>query len=290
MLPANLELFSPIPEDTANAAQLVIRAGNPYLSIGSLANQLFCGLTIDKQADELQIPRQSLARLYLITIFQFTESLADEGAVEALQKRVDWKYALHLSLDYQAPQGIEFIKLRRWLLEKQVRLETLQCLSARISEITQGSSKLRRSKSGSDIIYQICLSNGLATVWGVMSDVLHVLAIERPGCLESIYKPHWYQRYEKFPRFLDLMTASLDQLDLVQAIGYDGMYLLKAISECQQADLRHHPKVEHLRQVWDEQYTQAEGKIEWRKESWIYGLRSTELQPSTNYFSKGDLP
>jgi hypothetical protein len=43
---------------------------------------------------------QILARLYLVTIFQYVETLPDQLARETIRKRIDWKYALHVPLNY----------------------------------------------------------------------------------------------------------------------------------------------------------------------------------------------
>jgi hypothetical protein len=52
---------------------------------------------------------------------------------------------------------------------------------------------------------------------------------------------------------------------LAQAIGADGAYLLKAISESSAPGLAHLPEVGALKQVWQEQYEWANGKALWRK-------------------------
>jgi transposase len=38
--------------------------------------------------------------LAFVTIFQFLEKLSDRAAANALRVRLDWKYALHLPLNY----------------------------------------------------------------------------------------------------------------------------------------------------------------------------------------------
>lgn len=45
-------------------------------------------------------PAVSPVVLVLVTIFQFIEKYPDRQAVGTLRMHIDWKYALHLPLDY----------------------------------------------------------------------------------------------------------------------------------------------------------------------------------------------
>ena len=94
----NLTTFPAIPLDTTKAARAVFGRSNFYLAIGDQANRLFAGINLsDPPWQALKLP-SDIARLYLLTIFQFRETLPDNLAADAIQERLDWKYALHLPL------------------------------------------------------------------------------------------------------------------------------------------------------------------------------------------------
>ena len=52
--------------------------------------------------------------LAFVSVFQFMENLADRQAVEALRMRLDWKYALHVPLDWLRRAGLNFSVLREF--------------------------------------------------------------------------------------------------------------------------------------------------------------------------------
>jgi transposase len=280
MLPLDSTLFPPIPADTANAAMLVIRNGNFYLSVGRRASDLFSGINLDDQSNNLQISRLALARLYLITIFQFIESFADDQAAQALQRRVDWRYALHLPLNYPGLQAGEFCQFRKWLLANPMRKKILQSLLARLCEVTLAERKPPLSRPNSDVLSQICLNNRLASIWSAISETLQELAARQPEWLERIYLPHWYQRYGKSLQAIQSSPAGQEQLNLAQAIGNDGYYLLEAISTSTLPELQEYAAVANLRMVWEEHFEPDFDQAVWKKA----GCASCPMPPRIKSF------
>jgi transposase len=260
----DLELFPPIPTDTANAALLVIGNGNFYLSIGRQANSLFSNLAINELSIERNMEARKVARFYLISIFQFMEVLSDKQVAEAMKNRVDWKYALHLPLDANGLKGTELCVFRQWLLANSNYKQALQTLLRRICETTQAIHKPRLRMSTPDVIAQICLQNRLDIVWGQFSDALRVIAASNPTWLGTIYQPHWYQRYGKSTQASNFGTLNLERTDIAQAIGNDGAYLLKAVAASNLMDLQNLPEISALRQVWEEQYSLKSDTVLWR--------------------------
>ena len=259
-----LELFPPIPTDTANAALLVIGHGNLYLSIGQQANSLFSKPEMDDLSSQHKMAAQKIARFYLLSIFQFMEMLSDKQVAEAFKMRVDWKYALHLPLDANGLKEPELCEFRQWLLANLTQKHTLQILLQRIAEMTEAIQKPRLSIPGTDVIAQICLQNRLSIVWCRINEVLRVLAIQNPAWLGTIYQPHWYQRYGKSAQAIYLNTRNLEQTEIAQAIGNDGAYLLKAISTTNNADLQNLPEISALRQVWEGEFILTDEAVVWR--------------------------
>jgi Transposase domain (DUF772) len=287
----NIELFPPIPSDTANAAQLVIRNGNFYLTIGRLANSLFSRLGLDDPSNQHQMPPQKIAILYLITIFQYTEMLSDKQAAEALQNRVDWKYALHLPLNFNGLAETEFCEFRRWILADPSRNNILQTLLRRLSEITQAVKKPRLSSPNTDVILQICLQNWLASIWSLFSAALRRLAAEQPAWLGTIYQPGWYQRYAKSPQAFYFTNTKLGQIELAHAIANDGFYLLNAVTTSNLADLQELPEISALKQVWEEQFDQVDDLVVWRTSGctgcMISNLHKTSIRTERNIETGG---
>jgi transposase len=100
-----------IPEETAQLARTICPKGTLYMHIrdqlGTIyENQLFAPLFSTKGQ-----PAEAPWRLALVCIFQFIEGLTDRQAAEAVQQRIDWKYALALEL---SDPGFDFAVLSKF--------------------------------------------------------------------------------------------------------------------------------------------------------------------------------
>jgi transposase len=73
-------------------------------------------------------PGVSAWRLTLITIMQFAEGLSDRQTVEAVRFRIDWKYALGLSLTDEGFEASGLSECRERLVESQAADDFLNVL------------------------------------------------------------------------------------------------------------------------------------------------------------------
>jgi transposase len=267
MQPLNSELFPPVPTDTAKAAWLVLREGNFYLVVGDQANSLFSGLILDDSMEWTQKPAHTLAMLYLITIFQFVESLPDPLAADALQMRVDWKYALHLPLNYPGLDVSLFCEFRQWLLKDHIRMRNMQLLFSRLSRVNESPVKQRLRQKNVAIIVDVCLFSRLAKVCEAIREALEVMATKQPEMLRGISLSYWFIRYNTYCQNLNLRVERGDLVALAQVIGADGLHLLKAISKAESPEMADLPEALALQQAWQDQYEWVAGKLSWRKGS-----------------------
>lgn len=265
----NLDLFPPIPASTANAAEFVFGGSNFYLATGNQVNRVFAGLSLGDYSSELQETALWLAMLYIITVFQYIESLPDSLAAEALRTRVDWKYALHLPLSYQGLAVTSFCQFRKWLVAEQKRMEVHQMLLLRFSEILVVTRGRRLSLNAKTAVETVCLLSRLEIVRSTFSQVLRLLAGRQPEWLSRISLPHWYDRYGGLHRPSISSMGNDDRVELVQAIGEDGFYLLNAMSSASLPEVDTFPEVAALDQVWREQYWQVGVSVLWRKDACV---------------------
>lgn len=261
------ELFPPIPADTAAAARSVFGRSNFYISTGDRANGLFSGLMLEDTDGRNGKSARRLAELYLITIFQFMETLPDPPAAEALRVRVDWKYALHLPLNCLGVDAGVLCEFRRWLLVQRSREENLQILLSRLMQVLQFSIKRNSSLESRQLVITVCGYSRLAKIWETMCQAIEGLAAQQPAWLRQINLPYWYERYGRHRKKINLAARGAEQEALAQAIGSDGAFLLKAISKSDAPGLEQLPEVSALKQVWQDQYAWVEGEVFWRKEA-----------------------
>lgn len=263
------EIFPPIPADTVEAARSVFGRRNFYLATGDQVNSLFSGMDlVNPFGREIYEPR-TIAMLYLITIFQFVEALPDERAADALRLRVDWKYALHLPVNYSGLKVLPFCKFRRDLLNERAAKQNLQALIERLSEIKMAIGKSLYNLSSDDLIQNVCLLSRLAQLWETMCQALEILAAKDPEWLRKVNLPYWYKRYGNHRKTINLAAESSKQIALAESIGADGFHLLAAVSEAEAQSLAHLPEVGALKDVWADQFEFEEGQITWKTDACI---------------------
>lgn len=262
----NAELFPPIPADTAKAARSVFGKTNFYLSTGDQANRLFSGLVIDDPMDLAHLSSRTIAMLYLITIFQYGETMPDSLATDALRMRVDWKYALHLPLNYPGLKGLAFCEFRKSLLTDRTAKRNLQTLLERMAETRWTFERSAFTFSVDEIVRGVCTFSRLAQTWETMCRALEVLAAKQPDWLRRVNLPHWYERYGNHRRTINLAAAGAEQIALAQSIGEDGFHLLKAISQ-EEKFRANMPEVQALQDVWEAQFELVNEEATWREEA-----------------------
>ena len=79
-MPVPLTAFPPLPAETVHAAEAVFGKGNFYLTIGDQAGRLLTDLNFADLDSTGRQPIFFLARLSLVTVFQYVEDLPDRQA------------------------------------------------------------------------------------------------------------------------------------------------------------------------------------------------------------------
>ena len=233
-------LFPPIPKETAKAANAIFGRSNFYIETGRRVNDLLAGVDLTPAQGWLQRSARTVAMLYLVTIFQFRETLPDEQAAEALRERLDWKHALHLPLQDPGLESGLLCELRKWLLVEPSGMQALGVILSR-TKVT-GSGEESPELQTDALIRRVCLISRLNKIWCAIRDVLEVLALQQPDWLRRIILPTWYIRYGDHNQAPDL-TADHTQLeDLAQKIGGDGCYLIDQIAQSGLTALRELPR------------------------------------------------
>ncbi len=88
----------PIPEETARLARTICPQGTQYMQIRDQLGVIYDNQSFAHLFSTRGQPAEDPWRLALVCIFQFIEGLTDRQAAEAVQQRIDWKYALALEL------------------------------------------------------------------------------------------------------------------------------------------------------------------------------------------------
>jgi transposase len=242
------ESFPPLPADTVCAAKSVFHIENLYLVIGDQLDLLFGDLNPD-ELDAFSVKPTGIPFiLAMLTIFQFAEDLPDHQAAMALRTRMDWKYALHLPLDYP---GIDHTELREF--RQRLRLDpgerVFQRMLTRLAELGLLGRKDKRRAHVDDVLKALDILSRVEELAEAMSLALEALAARQPDWLRAVGPPHWYGRYG--PKLATLYRSSCKEEHeaLARAIGADISYLLEAIAEAGNSDLARLPEVQALEPI-----------------------------------------
>jgi transposase len=251
-------LFQSVPANTARAAKTVFNIENLYLAIGDQLDNLFGGLNLNDLDDYGEKPAYSLFILAMVTLFQCAEGIPDRQAADAVRTRLDWKYALHLPLDYPSIDYTALREFRRRLRLNRAGLDVFQHMLTRLVKLgLWGSEDNRRM----DIIAILATVDTLSRVdetAATMSLALEALASRQPEWLRTISLPHWYERYSQLFTSQRL-PGSEQELDvMVQAVRTDMFYLLKEIGRADATDLILLPEVQALEQICQQQFQPQE--------------------------------
>jgi transposase len=193
--------------------------------------------------------------LGMITFFQFMEGLTDVQAADALRTRIDWKFALHLSLmpgmfDENALCLFRSAVVRdpRDQYEYQVLIDRLINYAPSLNDRFQALRSL-------ELVSLVCSVNRLNLVHLAMNQALEALAARFPQWLRTIALPHWYGRYNPAIGLFDVTILPPQQRFFMEEIGLDIQYLLEKVRQDSTQEISELNEIKSLRQVWLQQLT-----------------------------------
>lgn len=277
------DVFPPIPHDTAKVAGLIFGKSNFYMLVGDQANRLLSGFQWQDSFSQLENSKHTLPMLYLITYFQLMESLPDHTAADALSNRIDWKYALHLPLNYSGWDAYFFCDFRQWLLKKQSRQQAMEKLISRLSQMSPAMGKSIFSLNTVQALTNICLLSRLEVVYQSVKRAIEALNSHGPLLLQEIILSNWYARFSEFERSMKLGADNSDLESFARLIGIDAFHLLDVISASGIPGLANLPETKTLVQVMRNQYALVDGKILWRKEACAHCTSITRDYSADNH-------
>lgn len=128
-------------------------------------------------------PAASPWRLALICVMQFVENLSDRQAADAVRARIDWKYALSLSL---TDSGFDFSILsefRTRLLAGSMEQKLLDVLLSKLQARGLLKTHQRQRTDSTHVKAAIRTLNRLETLGEGMRSALDSLAVAAPDWL-----------------------------------------------------------------------------------------------------------
>jgi transposase len=249
-----------MPSETERIGRALLKKDNAYRLIG---DKLFANISEQEFAElypsEGQ-PGLSPVILAFVTVFQFIEKLPDRQAAESLRMRLDWKYALHLPLEYEGFNFSVLSEFRDRLIEGQAEGRVFEKLVAQIRAL--GLIK-ERGKQRSDSIAMLTkvrwLSRLEVAVETLRLAVVSLVKTNREWS-EEILPPSWEDKYGE--RFVMQRYTEKEWQEYEANIGNDGQWLLKRLGDgSAPAGLQELSEVKLLQTVWAQQFRVQAGQL-----------------------------
>jgi hypothetical protein len=242
-------LFPSIPTSTIRAARALYGRGNLYLRLGDRLNHLVSKL--DRGMFAAQLSNNRTALLAVLTIIQYVESLTDVEMAQAVQLRMDLRYALHLATPSPRLDPHSLCSFRRWILtDAQCR-----CLFEEIFRIVYpeiSSTAMKEEPNIEDVLNSICENVVRASLIDAMLHSMEALSAKHFNWLRRITLPHWYQRYNS--------SVSVGRSELFvrkqelarEDVWGDIQHLLYEVQESNSPDIMELREIQDLKQIWEQ--------------------------------------
>jgi transposase len=256
--------IEPVPEETARVARAAFPKGNVYLQMRDVLGALYDDRQFADLFAQRGRPAEAPWRLALVTVMQFAEGLSDRQAAEAVRARIDWKYALALTL---SDAGFDFSVLCEFRARLVAGAAEQRLLDALLEACKQRGYLKGRGRQRTDSTHVLGLLRNLNRIERVAETLraaLNALAQAAPDWLRERVPVPWYERYGRRIEDYRLPKGQEARQAYVAQVGADGQQLLASLlAENTPEALRNLPAVVRLREIWEQQFERREpGRVD----------------------------
>ncbi len=274
---------SEIPEDTAELGQELLEEDNIYRQVGDKLGDLVKDEYFAWMYSTNGGPALSPVILAMVLVFQMMEKLPDRLAAEMVRVRIDWKYALHLPLDWVGFHFTNLSHFRQRLIENEAEYLVFDQLVQKLVEMDFIRRRGKQRTDSMSILGQIAKLSRLELVMETIRVVLVALKKANEDWLEKKVPAAFVEKYGVKKQTYK-MTKEEVEAELRQA-GADGLWLLKQLEEVQEME-----EVKTMGEIWEQQFEWDEaGSYEGPREKLEgHGLVQSPHEPEARYREKRD--
>ena len=254
-----------VPEETARVARAAFRKGNVYMRMRDELGVIFSSADWKDLYKGGGRPAIAPGMLALVTVMQYSEGMSDRQAADAVRGRIDWKYALGLSLTDEGFDHTALTEFRSRVIAQEAEGRLLTLMLDRLKEMGLLEGKRMQRTDSTQILAAIRDVNRLELVAATMQHTLGVLLTASPVWTEDRMEPHWVQRYATRMEDYRLPKKAAEREALAVEIGQDGLRLLELIWTDEQAPSGI-AAVDTLRRIWEQQFRLHGDRLRWRRQ------------------------
>jgi len=277
-----------MPEELAVLGPKLLRSDSPYRLVGEQLYEEY------DEADYVDLyhaegkPAISPVLLSFVTAFQYMENLSDREAVEAVRVRLDWKYALHLPLDYAGFNFSVLSEFRDRVIAHQAESYLFDRLLEQLEALGLIKRRGRQRTDSLAVLTKVRDLNRLEFVVETLRLAVRALLAADAVWTHATVPPTWEERYGE--RCVATRLRKEERKTLESEVGRDGEWLLGRLEdEMTPLALRELPEVEVFRTVWSQQFEVIKGKVVFQAPGPYDGTARIETphDPEARYSKKG---
>lgn len=255
----------PIPEETRRVALQIYPSGHLLRRLG----EEYADVLRDEDFSDLYSstgqPALSPALLALVTVLQAMEHCSDRLAAEMVRSRIDWKYALHLPLEYPGFDPSVLCEFRQRLVRHQAQRRVFDAFLQRLKDRGFLSGRALQRTDSLAIVAAVRELSRLELVMETLRLALEAIAARDSLWLQRHVPVDWFSTYGAWTQGERLVRESgpravTEIRRLLLRTEEDGITLLNALDSPDAVVLRELPAVGVLRSVWSQQYEAEENK------------------------------
>jgi transposase len=179
------------PEETSRVAQAAFPKGNLCLHIAAVLGPIYKDDQFAALFPRRGQPAEAPGRLALVTVLQYVEGLSDRQAADAVRGRIDWKYALGLSLIDPGFDHTVLSEFRSRLVEGKAEQLLLDTLLKCLQEHDLVKARGRQRTDSTHVLADVRKLNRLERVGETMRAALNELAMMAPDWLQALAPAAW---------------------------------------------------------------------------------------------------
>lgn len=242
---------STIPPDTAELGHKLLAEKDPYRLIGDQLSDLVSDQDFADLYSVLGGAALSPVILALVTLFQLMEKLPDRAAASAARLRIDWKYALHVPLDWLGFHFTNLNHFRQRLLEHEAEYLVFDKLLQKLVALGFVRQRGKQRTDSMSVLGLLAKLSRLELVWETLRVTLKALLTAAPTWLEQHAPEAFLSLYLIERHDYDLTDVQI--AGALQQTGADGGWFIQQLTRAPQA-IQDLPEVQTLRTVWVQQF------------------------------------
>lgn len=242
----------PIPPDTKAMVGRMLDEDTVYRFVGDVLFERFHDDDFADLYPNTGQPALSPVLLSFVLIFKALERCSNRQAAINVNFRQDWKYALHLPLDYPGFDPSVLVEFRQRLLDNGVEAKIFNAIFKELRELGFYKPRGIQRTDSTHIYSHFRTLTRIELMVETLRSAIHALLHEDADWTRAVLPGVWEERYARACKSERLKEE--ERQALAVTAGDDGQWLLERLEQDDAEDLCELDAIETLRDVWKRHY------------------------------------